>query len=326
MPGHIPAPSASDSPQDLADWLELHSLGVDDRSSSIQDLAQELRRAGTTDAVGDPDAATYRGDAGGEVSQVLAEGAFNEIDRRSKACGGEEGNYPFTVLDYAFQLKEGMETHPYVFMLLLSRFGYRAGPNGSDGAKLFEDMCAAAAESYFGGPHPLVKSHVFGFPRRILPPGFGGALDLLCTNLGEGGGHRRRPTSSNQKDAKLDIVVWRDFHGKEGGKLIGFGQCATGEGWKEKTTELLDPAQWCVHWMNDPPTVTPIRLFFVPHRISNEDWSITCRSAGILFDRIRIAQHVNSLAPQLQARCNEWAQYVLAAKVLKISDVDPNES
>jgi len=296
----------------LADWLELRSLCVDDRSSSIQDLAQELRRAGTTDAVGDPEAAGFRGDAGGEQSQVIAEEAFNEIDRRSRACGGDEGNYPFVVSAYSFQLKEGMETHPYVFLLLLSRFGHKAGPEGTDGARLFEDVCATAAESYFGGPHPLVKSRVFGFPRRVLPVGFGPALDALCAELGEGGGHRNRPTSSNQKDAKLDIVVWRDFHGREEGKLIAFGQCATGDNWREKKTELL-PNEWCNHWMADPPTVKPIRLFFVPHRVSNHEWSDTCRFAGILFDRIRITQHIQALGRDLSDRCTEWSQYILGA-------------
>lgn len=308
MPDPLIVPPASALPQEHANWLELQAVKAHSRISSFQDLVQEIRRMGTTDVMGDLDEAEFYGDIGGERSETVAVSAFEEIENRFQACGGETGNYPFEIGEQSIQLIE--EDHPYMFLLLLARYGHRAGPKGSRGDKLFEEVCAQASKSYFGASNPLVESRVFGHPRiGILSRSFKKALDQLCYEMREGGGSTPRPRRRHQMDAKLDIVVWQDFCDMREGKIIGFGNCTTSQSWHKKLSEL-QPLDWCKHWMVRQPTVTPVKFFFVPHIVDSDDWSYACDFGGIFFDRCRITQHSSCLDPDLLGRCTEWSEYV----------------
>ncbi len=308
-------PTVSSPPEELADWLELQAVQSGDRNSSIQDLVRALRRSGTTDALVEDEEEDedggYASDPGSEKTQAAAEGAFSEVEERRSACVPSPGmsRYPFEVADGYLSLSDGDEQHVYLFLLLLSIFGRDAGPAGVRGDDLFDDVCAEALKWYFGGPPPTTAV-VFGFPRRVLPAGFRAAVDQLCRDIGEGGSCRDRPTRKSQKDAKLDIVAWRDFPDGRHGKLIGFGQCATGANWPDKVTELL-PLQFCQKWLRDLPTVLPIRAFFVPFRIERSRWSDTCIDAGIVFDRCRIAGSLHSPPLDLVRRCRKWVRHVV---------------
>jgi len=234
-----------------------------------------------------------------------------ELDDRSRACG-PTGVYPFDITENTLALRQDGDSSLYTFLALLSWYGKDAGPSGTNGERLFEDVCAKAAEGYLGSPHSCVKSVVFGFPRRVLPSGFAGALDVLCNELGEGQGHRTdRETLPDQKDAKLDIVAWRFFEDRREGKIVAFGQCATGHDWEAKATELPHPLQWCSHWMLDNLVVEPVRSFFVPHRIDRAEWTHKSRLAGILYDRCRIASVASSINGSLKADLVAWSSHVL---------------
>ena len=181
-----PAPSASDGPEILADWLELRALDDADQNSSIQDLVQVIRRSGTTDALPGVDDIESSLDRGSEKSQVIAEDAFGEIEDRFSSCGGNNGAYPFIVGSQDIQLRDSPRSS-YLFLLLLSRFGKDAGPKSMDGAKLFEEVSIEAALSYFGGNACEIGTYHFGAPRRSPNPAdFVSALNELCRNLGEG--------------------------------------------------------------------------------------------------------------------------------------------
>jgi hypothetical protein len=87
-------------------------------------------------------------------------------------------------------------------------------------------------------------------------------------------------------------VAWRGFHDNRESKLVIFGQCATGQDWPEKVSELQPEAFWD-HWML-VSQVSPLeRSFFIPHRVRDEGegetWRYYARYAGILFDRCRVA-------------------------------------
>ena len=112
------------------------------------------------------------------------------------------------------------------------------------------------------------------------------------------------------KDAKLDVVAWKDFHDKRPGKLIGFGQCATGNDWHNKRTDL-QPLDWCRHWMRDVPLVPPQRMFFVPHRIEPDEWSITSTAAGLTFDRCRTSKHASLVDNNAKKQAGLWSAAVL---------------
>jgi len=306
----LSVPTLSDSSEEKADWLELYALKDDDGNASFSDLVAALGFSGTADAIDDEETAglseALTDDARYEGG---AEDAFSEIDDRVRSCEGSQHGYPFDVTANAILRQEATTDGVYSFLLLLSRFGNGAG--GRDGAKLFEEVCAKAAESYLGADATHVSSYVFGFPRRIGPRGFATAVDNLCRELGEGCGHKDRPNSADQKDAKLDVVAWRDFADGRSGKLIVFGQCATGADWRGKTTELGLTADWCTLWMQDRPSTWPIRMFFVPHRVNERLWFETCVKGGILFDRCRIVQHSNLVPENLRARLAAWSAAAL---------------
>lgn len=312
-----PAPSASDGPETHADWLELRALEAADNNSSIQDLIQVIRRSGTTDALPDIDDAGLLLDRGGEKSQVVAEDAFGEIEDRFSSCGGDDGTYPFAIGSQDIQLRD-TSTYSYLFLLLLSRFGKDAGPKGLDGAKLFEEVSIEAALSYFGGSALGVGTYHFGAPRRSPKPAdFVSALNEMCRNLGEGVACRvERPNVADQKDAKLDLAVWRPFCDGRYGKLIGFGQCATGNDWLGKLGEL-QPRAFCEMWMQDTPTVHPVRLFFVPFRVDKRRWMDYSRRSGIVFDRCRIAFHTKTISEAVEAKCRKWVNFVRKKYVRK---------
>ena len=129
--------------------------------------------------------------------------------------------------------------------------------------------------------------------------------------MGEGLGCKSRPELPNQKDAQLDVVAWREFNDARKGKLIAFGQCATGQNWRDKLLELPPTQDWCTYWMKDRPATWPVRMFFVPHRVEFKHWMHTCVQAGILFDRCRIAVHTTGIDEDLRERCRKWATDVL---------------
>jgi hypothetical protein len=231
------------------------------------------------------------------------------LDERVEACGGSEGPYPFQVSEGGLRYLPEDRSPLYSFLLLLSLFGHDSGPKGEDAAKYFEEVSCQAARAYLGGTSESVGYFVFGFPRRVGPAGFSKALDHLCTLVGEGIAHKNRPTTKDQKDAKLDVVAWRDFLDRQRGKLILFGQCATGQNWNDKF--FPQPADWCKHWMRDPPPVDPVRALFVPHRIGTSAWLCECTFGGLLFERCRIASLASALEAELATKCSKWSEHVV---------------
>jgi hypothetical protein len=303
------APDASDDPEVHADWLELRALKAADRDSSIQDLIQVIRRTGTIEAVEADDQSDDPQDRGGEKSQAVAEDAFAEIEDRHSSCA--RGKYPFLVRAQYIELRNDPKKSLYLFLLLLSRFGKDGAANGVDGAQLFELVSLHTAAVYWGSAASGVQGYHFGAPRRSTPRAFKDALDEMCRGMGEGQGCRiDRPNLKDQKDAKLDLIVWHSFPDNRQGKLIGFGQCATGNDWRDKLTHL-QPEAFCGMWMLDTPAVTPVRLFFVPFRIGRRRWLDAARSGGIIFDRCRIVSHARTLDGALMKRCADWTAHAL---------------
>ena len=255
-------------------------------------------------------------DTRGEISERLADAAFAELEERAIAAGD---GYPFSVGDQALQLeRDALGTDStYIFMLLLSSFGVAAGTGTRVRPERdFEDISHAAAESYFGG-NEHDGSYLFAFPRRTKASGFRAAVDELAQKLREGGGAKPVKPAASQKDAHLDLVVWHGFADRRPGQVIAFGQCATGANWSTKLSELPDTRSWCQAWMLEPPCVPAVRMFFVPHRLTREEWDTRATIGGVLFERCRIAFHTPQLPSAVRARGMRWSRAVLASRVRK---------
>ncbi|MCI0621320.1 MAG: hypothetical protein L0387_06585 [Acidobacteria bacterium] len=228
----------------------------------------------------------------------MVDAAFTEAEYRVEACGGEK--YPFLLQRNVLLNRDPDLASVYSFLLFLSIYGENA-VDGPDGAKLFEDVCAHAAAAYFGGPNTAVETYVFGFPRRIEPKDFVGALRDLCLKLREGQTHEKFPGVKSMKDASLDIVAWKNFPDRRSSKLIAFGQCATGQNWWGKRYEL-QPIDWCRTWLLKTPQVIPLKMFCVPHPVSENEWAQLGYQAGVIFDRFRIAYFAEQVIPDTLRR------------------------
>ena len=170
MTSLLASPNASSGVSRLADWIELKALFSADRNASQQDLASELRRGGSTDAVEEGSRALV--DRGGELTESLASDAFSEIEDRAVAAGS---GYPFDVGGQHIEIpsRVDIEASTYIFQLLLSSFGTNAGRGSRVRPERdFEDISLDAAQSYLGrNPHD--GSYLFAFPtpnqREVLP-------------------------------------------------------------------------------------------------------------------------------------------------------------
>jgi hypothetical protein len=267
-------PTPATDPILLADWLELCALCSADRNYSTGDLERALESAGVLEA-----------DDGREALGATCLEVFHELEARAGAAGPA---YPFRL--HGRGLVEVAVAHgdfsPYVFCLCLSYFGETALPGTRlYPRRLFEDLACAAARNYVGG-----ESVRFAFPRNDLPPGFRAALQEVCLQMGEGGVRTRGGTPG---DAKLDVIAWRHFPDRHAGKLILFGQCASGGDWEEKLAEL-QPDVFCGSWFAVAPVSRIVKAFFTPHRVKRDDWEDVNRAGGLFFERCRLSYWVHN--------------------------------
>ena len=272
----------------------------------MQDLVAALRREGSMDVLTEGELLDSRG----ERSEALATDAFSEIEDRGIDAGP---GYPFYIGDQHIQLRDSPEgeVSTYIFQLLLSYFGVEAGKGSYIRPERdFEDISIHAAKGYFGR-NAEDGSYLFGFPRRTDEKSFASAVNALSSRLGEGGGAKGVAPVGNQKDAHLDLVVWHGFVDRKPGQVIAFGQCSAGDHWRRKINDLPDGARWCQAWMRQPPAVAPLRMFFVPHRLSEEEWETSAILGGVLFERCRIAFHAPRVPDLISSRCVRWVNKVL---------------
>jgi hypothetical protein len=295
-----PLPFPSTDPIGLADWLEVIALLADDRSSSIGDLERALHRSAVLEVSGSREA----------VDEKCAE-VFTELRERTYSAGD---SYPFEVEGSVVRLRSRAEDFPaYIFCLCLSSLrtvqakGEQVFPR-----RLFEDLACIAVRNYIGG-----KSVRFASPRVELPHHFGKAVAALCLRIGEGEGYRKQPPPRSQ-DRTLDVVAWKHFPDALPGKLIVFGQCASGANWRGKVAEL-QPRVFCDHWMNDPPVSFVLKAFFIPHRIPSNHRKLVSREAGIVFDRCRLAfwVHQDKRGLKNRAELTRWSRKAIAQERVK---------
>ena len=291
----VPSPRAPE--HELADFAEL--MCWQQGTVSVTELAQALGRLAENDySEGVPEEEEIPSDI---------EDAYQEIERRTIACGGgypfevgEKGNF-LTTISYSGNLQHLV----YKYLLLATRLNMNAyrqheSINGTD---LLEHLASVVARKYLGN---RAKSTVFGTAEGAAD--FSTKIDSLCRDLGEGEGFVDRAGGSRQKkDDKLDVVAWKPFSDQREGKLIAFGQCKTGTNWKESVAQL-QPDAFCSKWFRSQPVHIPIRMFFVSEALSSINWRNESVDAGLLFDRCRIVDYTADLEGDLAANLRTWTR------------------
>lgn len=305
-----PVPAANDDRVDLADWIELEAIQSQDGASSFVEFARQIHMGGSTDAMDEDLDEPDRADAGGEESEQVATDAWAEIERRHKACGGDDGFYPFHVRANFIELKDGWKDSVYIFQLLLKEFGLRAGPKGTFPERLFEHVSAQAAKNYLGGAHNNVQSYCFGFPR---PDGsnFVIALGRLCREMKAGRVRLDDARIKQEKDSHLDVVVWRPFVDRHSNQIVLFGQCGVGKDWKRGKLTELQPQNFRDKWLDEGFYPEPVRMFLVPRCIEEHEWRTTSIDGGIIFDRCRITELIGAGDDAERKKRREWSVYLV---------------
>ncbi len=189
----------------------------------------------------------------------------------------------------------------------------------------FQDIAAEAAAELLGG-----ESISFGWPRpdgaTFLP-----ALRNASARLGMGAPLTEAPlwSSGREKDAGVDIIAWRGFADGRPGKLVLFGQVATGRNWPKKSVKADMPR--FLRWFSERPTEHYVPAIFIPFPQHHDcagvrgvafdsvaadmAWTLE-QNLGLVIDRMRI---VDAAAPRLAARGRSyifgklyvWIQLVL---------------
>ena len=314
---------------ELADWLELSALADEDRNASIQDLTAELRRNGTVEtyatATWDDSEPTLDEsenderdvedtvDSRGESTEAISEAVFAELEARDRSA---DLGYVYDLERDYIQLKPGLDVtaSTYIFQLLLSTPRVREDTSLQlYPERQFEALCVRALQSYFGGVSNT-RGFKFGWPRDSDYSSFPDALTQVISLLNEGGTVKSNSLAQSRRDDKLDVVVSIPFSDGEPSQLIAFGQCATGTDWESKLSELYDTAKWCEQWMTDPPTVAPLRTFFIPYCIESNRWKHASRRGGVLFERCRIASQLTALDDVEFEPARQWTQRVLQTR------------
>lgn len=293
-----------------ADYLELLALVEKDRSASIHDLGRVLAQPGGLGELppdeDDEDPEDYPSDQGGERVQELTRIAATEVERRIGVCGPR---YPFDLDERGvLAAKEDADLSVYVFLLLLTP--PTAQTMGCRERKLFERVSTEIAAAYLGGEEYVVRE-CFGFPRDDSS-GFEKALKGLCEKIGEGVVQSGIQSLGDQKDGGVDLVAVKRFPDSRVGQLAIFGQCATGQDWRDKLPDL-QPKDFMKLWMSDQLAVDPIKAFFVPVAIEEGSWRKVAMKGGVPFDRIRIVHHAATLPADLLQELREYNVQSLTA-------------
>lgn len=298
-------PTSQASEHELADFVEL--MCWQQGSTSVTATSKQLDRLDDNDYT--------QGVPEEEVSSGIVEDAYVEIERRKAAC---RKGYPFLVDDQGHIVRvnphgDRRRQVIYKYLLLATRMDMnnRRKHADIDGTHLLEKLAAQSGREYFG---KRAESIVFGTAADT--PGFQDKVDDLCRQLGEGGGYwRGSQTTARQKDGKLDVVVWKPFADRRPGKLIGFGQCKTGTHYKDTLTEL-QPDSFCRKWLIRPPSVTPVRMFFVAEALPPNGWYNLTVDAGLLFDRCRIIDFCEEVDPEVLEKIETWTEAAARANNL----------
>ena len=290
-----PSPRATEG--ELADFAEL--VCWQEGNASDTELVQSLGRLDDNDYTdGVPEF---------EETERSIEDAYLELERRNEAC---RDGYPFVLYRRGHALGAGQSTDKakyliYKYLLLATRLNMSNDRfhAGIDGTLLFEELAAEAGRYYLGD---RAESLVFGtaasasdFPEKV---------EDLCFKIREGDGYSNRSgTRPDEKDGKLDVVVWKHFADQLPGKFIAFGQCKTGTHYRDTLTQL-QPDSFCRKWLQTQPSLPPVRMFFVAEALPRGNWYEVASDAGLLFDRCRIVDFGDEISWDVLEKITSWTE------------------
>lgn len=286
-----------DEPEILADWLEASLLS--------QEKPERIADAEILDSLSE---------AGRDREEGLHR-ILQQYRHRRRAVGR---GYPISRNGQGFSPRgRPDEFLCYSFLLFASlnqsynELNYRGG-TANEPAVLFELVTAKALGKFLNG-----ETIRIGAPRQApVPFAFPAAVDYLAATIQEPVG-RRDLEKQESGDDGLDIWAIKPFGDDRTSQLCVIAQCAIGQDWQAKRTELsLDLWQRHIDWFTHP-----IKAFAVPFHHNNASWRETAITAGLIVDRPRIARLVlqRDLDPPVAERMRRWLERRIRDTVRRIA-------
>ena len=157
----------------------------------------------------------------------------------------------------------------------------------------FERLCRDVVTCFLGGGATSLRTGwpIDGEPERTAK--FKSVVDKIHAATQEwvwrpGPGMPADPSHKDVKDLGIDFAVWKLLPDKRKGVLFLLGQCACGDDWTDKFSDL-DITAIEADWFGYFSVATPMRLFCVPRHIPNATYfDEVNRKAGLTLDRARI--------------------------------------
>ncbi len=271
----------------------------------VQDRRTKLSDADLQDALEE---------AGRDRDEGL-EYVLQQFRHRTHAVGDR---YPVERVGLGFRTRGTWEDYLcYSFLLFVSlnqsygELNFRTGAR--EPAILFEVVTARALELFLDGTAVRI-----GAPRLApVPVGFPAALaylaDVIKEQVRSDGGLERQGSG----DDGLDIWLTKRFQDERASSIFILTQCAIGEDWGAKRSEL-DLALWCRHidWFTQP-----LKAFAVPFQINQDSWRETAARGGLILDRPRIAHALEPahLSAPIVRRIRNWTRQRIRQAVRDVS-------
>ncbi len=211
----------------------------------------------------------------------------DEIERRVMILGR---SYPFRSAGSRIDYRPS-RTLAYEFCLAASR-----APSLSEGELkripiAFERLVRDIAICYLGRGAKGYRTGWPPDPHECRPARFREVIGRLHVLTGEWQWNPQpdKPQDpSDVKDEGLDFVVWQPMPDRRVGQLFMIGQCACGDNWEMKFSELNKVR--LERWIRPLPRPFPVRVFATPRHIPNEaHLGEVNELAGLTLDRARIA-------------------------------------
>jgi hypothetical protein len=216
---------------------------------------------------------------------------IQEIDRRIKLGGS---SYPFIREGNALKYIRS-KTLAYEFCLITTIQKNISSAPFNQLPILFELLVTEVAKCYLGGTAEGIRTGAPSHDPVERPKNFKKLFEKVNElTLGE---FQWLPTvhleddesPSAPKDEGLDFIAWKPFGDFRNGQLFILGQCACGDDWETKFSDLQ--AEKLERWINPVTYAKFLRAFSVPHHIPGHAiFNDVCRRAGITFDRLRISK------------------------------------
>lgn len=298
----IPAPDATWSPEQVADWVEWKLLFEPEGRLSRASLRDQLEEEPGTEDILDYDQGDFvdLGQDGVLLGRIdnrvasseglglpdsLSTDTFFTLENRASFVGS---NYPLRIdRDFIVRTVDSWrDASAYAFMVALNgRYVYSPSIATNRPSRLFERLVTVALREYSQG-----EAEHFGWPRSG-PAGsksFPNVLPGLVRRLGERIIVPVNDIPGRLRDHDVDAFAWRPFGDRRRGQIVYMCQCAIGADWD---TKAINPGTWAPLMVF---AVTPIRCAafpFVPAAMRPMDgieYEVLSTCVGLWFDRLRL--------------------------------------